>query len=231
MVEIFTLQCQYSMQGFRNKKPTISDMADFFEIFSEYSYAGIFFVLIAINAAPILMPPTWIVLSSFYAIDSTLDPFLLALVGATGATAGRFILKSTSGMFRRFVASEQKSNLDTIGVFLNRKRYGYILASFLFAATPLPSNMLFVAYGLMRAKSIGMYVGFWAGRVLSYYVMITISNIVLAPFLQIFEERYIGIILADVAGIAVIVLFTSINWTLLITQKKLRFVRPKLWRL
>ena len=91
--------------------------------------------------------------------------------------------------------------------------------------------MLFVAYGLMRAKSIGMYVGFWAGRVLSYYVMITISDIVLTPFLQIFEERYIGIILADIAGIAVIVLFTSINWTLLITQKKLRFVRPKLWRL
>ena len=206
-------------------------MVDFFEIFSEYSYAGIFLVLIATNAAPILMPPTWIVLSSFYAIDNTLDPFLLALVGATGATAGRFILKSTSGIFRRFVASEQKSNLDTIGTFLNRKRYGYILASFLFAATPLPSNMLFVAYGLMRAKSIGMYVGFWAGRVLSYYVMITISDIVLTPFLQIFEERYIGIILADIAGIAVIVLFTSINWTLLITQKKLRFVRPKLWRL
>lgn len=206
-------------------------MADFFEIFVEYSYFGIFLVLVAINAAPILMPPTWIVLSSFYAIDPVLDPFLLAFVGATGATVGRFILKKTSGLFRRFVAPEQKSNLDIIGNFLNRKKYGYVLASFLFAATPLPSNMLFVAYGLMRAKSIGLYVGFWAGRVLSYYVMITISDIVLTPFLQIFEERYVGIIVADVIGVGVVLLFTSINWALLITQKKLKFMRPKLWRL
>ena len=90
--------------------------------------------------------------------------------------------------------------------------------------------MLFVAYGLMRTKSIGLYAGFWGGRVLSYYIMISISDIVLTPFLQIFEERYIGIIVADVVGIGVVVLFTSINWALLITQKKLKFVKPKLWR-
>lgn len=205
-------------------------MADFFQIFIEYSYFGIFLVLIATNAAPILMPPTWIILSSFYVMDSSLDPLFLAVVGATGATIGRLVLKRTSGIFRRFVASEQKSNLDIIGNFLNRKRYGYALASFLFAATPLPSNMLFVAYGLMKAKSVGLYVGFWVGRVFSYYIMITISDIVLTPFLQIFEERYIGIILADVAGVGVVVLFTSINWTILLSQKKLRFVKPKLWR-
>lgn len=204
---------------------------DLFEIFAEYSYLGVFLALVAINAAPILMPPTWIILSSFYALDLALDPLFLAIVGATGATVGRMILKKISGAFRRFVASEQKSNLDTIGSFLNRKRYGYILASFLFAATPLPSNMLFVAYGLMRAKSLGLYAGFWAGRVLSYYIMITISDIVLTPFLQIFEERYIGIIVADAVGIGVVVLFTSINWTLLITEKKLKFVRPSLWRI
>ena len=206
-------------------------MADFFEIFAEYSYFGIFLVLVALNAAPILVPPTWIVLSSFYLVDPSLDPLVLALVGATGATAGRYILKRCSGVFRRFVGDEQKSNLDAIGGFLNRRRFGYALASFLFAATPLPSNMLFVAYGLMRAKSAGLYAGFWAGRVVSYYAMITISSIVLVPFLQIFEERYVGIILADVAGVGVVVLFASINWTALITHKKLRFVRPRLWRL
>lgn len=221
--------CQH--KGLEAKNINILGMTDFFEVFAEFSYFGIFLVLIAINAAPILMPPTWIVLSSFYAIDPVLDPFFLAFVGATGATAGRFILKKTSGLFRRFVASEQKSNLDIIGNFLNNKKYGYVVASFLFAATPLPSNMLFVAYGLMRAKSIGLYAGFWAGRLLSYYVMITISDIVLTPFLQIFEERYVGIIVADVIGIGVVVLFTSINWALLITQKKLKFMKPKLWRL
>jgi hypothetical protein len=136
-----------------------------------------------------------------------------------------------SGFFRRFVGKQQKSNLDVIGNFLNRKKFGYTLTSFLFAATPLPSNMLFVAYGMMRAKSIGLYIGFWFGRLLSYYVMITISATVLVPFLQLFEDRMIGIIVADVVGIGSVIFFTCIDWQTLLLQRKLKFVRPKLWRI
>ena len=205
-------------------------MADIFDTIMEYSYFGIFLLLIGTNAAPILMPPTWIVLSSFFALDSSLDPLLLALVGATGATIGRLILKNLSSFFRRFVGKEQKSNLDAIGNFLNRKKFGYVLTSFLFAATPLPSNMLFVAYGMMKAKSIGLYFGFWLGRVLSYYIMITVSSVVLAPFLELFEDKIIGILLADVVGIGVVVVFTCISWQTLLLERKLRFVRPKLWK-
>lgn len=205
-------------------------MTDILETLSEFSYVGIFILLIGVNAAPLLMPPTWIILASFYALDSDLDPFFLALVGATGATIGRFILKQISRVFRKFVGREQKANLDAIGKFLNRKKFGYAIASFIFAATPLPSNMLFVAYGMMRAKSIALYIGFWFGRVISYYIMITISEIVLIPFLDLFEDRYVGILVADGVGIASVILFASINWRLLLTERKLKFVRPKLWR-
>lgn len=206
-------------------------MMDIFEIFGEYSYFGIFLVLIGINTSPILMPPSWIILTSFYLLDPSLNVIILAMVGATGATIGRFVLKKISGFFRKFVGEEQKSNLDIIGDYLNRKKYGYIIASFLFGATPLPSNILFIAYGLMRAKSVGMYVGFWFGRTLSYIVMIYFGNAVLAPFLEIFEDRLTGILLIDGIGIILIVLFASVNWTVLITQKKIKFVKPKIWRL
>ena len=206
-------------------------MIDIFETIIEYSYFGIFLLLIGINAAPILMPPTWIVLSSFFALDSSLDPLLLALVGATGATIGRLILKNLSSFFRRFIGKEQESNLDAIGNFLNKKKFGYTLTSFLFAATPLPSNMLFVAYGMMRAKSIGLYIGFWVGRLVSYYIMITISEAVLTPLLELFEDRIIGIIVADIVGIGSVIFFTCINWQALLFERKLRFVRPKLWRI
>ncbi len=205
-------------------------MTDIFETLIELSYIGIFLLLIGVNAAPILMPPSWIILASFYAIDPQLDPIILAIVGATGATIGRFVLKQISGIFRKFIGKEQKSNLDVIGNYLNRKRFGYPIASFLFAATPLPSNMLFVAYGLMRAKSIGLYIGFWLGRLISYYIMISISEIVLTPFLDLFENRITGILIADGIGIGVVILFMSINWTLLLTERKFKLVKPKLWR-
>jgi len=206
-------------------------MIDIFEFFSEYSYFGIFLVLIGVNTAPILMPPSWIVLTSFYLIDPSLNVIFLAMVGATGATIGRFFLKKISGIFRKFVGDEQKSNLDIIGNYLNQKKFGYLIASFLFGATPLPSNMLFITYGLMRAKSIGIYFGFWFGRTLSYIIMIYFGNAVLQPFLEIFEDRLTGILLIDGVGVGVIVLFASINWTVLITQRKIKFVKPKVWRI
>jgi len=205
-------------------------MADIFEIFGELSYFGIFLVLIGINASPILMPPSWIILTSFYLLDPNLNIVLLSIVGATGATIGRFFLKKISGLFRKFVGEEQKSNLDIIGDYLNRKKFGYLIASFLFGATPLPSNILFITYGLMRAKSVGIYIGFWFGRVLSYIIMIYFGNAILKPFIEIFEDRLTGILLVDLAGIVVIIFFASINWSLLITKRKLKFVKPKLWR-
>jgi len=206
-------------------------MADIFEIFGEVSYFGIFLVLIGVNASPILMPPSWIVLTSFYLLDPTLNIILLSMIGATGATIGRFVLKKISGLFRKFVGDEQKSNLDIIGDYLNRKKFGYLIASFLFGATPLPSNVLFITYGLIRAKNLGIYVGFWFGRVLSYIVMIYFGNAVLKPFLEIFEDRLMGILLVDLTGIIAIIFFASINWAILITKRKLKFVKPKLWRL
>jgi len=203
---------------------------DIFEIFGEFSYFGIFLILIGVNASPILMPPSWIVLTSFYLLDPTLNIVLLAVVGATGATIGRFFLKRISGLFRKFVGEEQKSNLDMIGDYLNKKKYGYLIASFLFGATPLPSNVLFITYGLMRAKSASIYIGFWAGRTISYIIMIYFGNAVLTPLLDIFEDRLTGILLIDGIGIGLIILFASINWTVLITQRKIKFVKPKIWR-
>ena len=203
---------------------------DIFEIFGEFSYFGIFLILIGINASPILMPPSWIVLTSFYLLDPTLNIVLLAIVGATGATIGRFFLKRISGLFRKFVGEEQKSNLDIIGSYLNKKKYGYLVASFLFGATPLPSNILFITYGLMRAKSVGIYAGFWIGRTISYVVMIYFGNTVLTPFLEMFEDRLTGILLIDGIGIALIILFACVNWTVLLTQRKIKFVKPKIWR-
>jgi len=205
-------------------------MSDFFESVAEYSYAGIFLLLIGVNAAPLLMPPTWIILSSFFVLDQSFDPLTLALVGATGATIGRLLLKTLSGYFRKIVGTQQKTNLDIIGNFLNRKRFGYVITSFLFAATPLPSNMLFIAYGLMHAKSLGLYLGFWSGRVLSYYVMITISKIVLIPFIDLFEDRYIGILVADILGIAVVIFFTCIDWNTLLIKRKFKLTKPRLWK-
>jgi hypothetical protein len=147
--------------------------------------------MLILNTAPILMPPTWLILVSFHALDPSLNPLVLASVGASGATLGRFTLLKLSGYFRRFLSVERKTNLEKIGTYLQTKKLGYFLASFVFAATPLPDN----------------------------------------TFLQIFEERYLGVLFVDVMSIVALVFFAMINWNALISEKKIKFVKPKFWKL
>jgi hypothetical protein len=204
---------------------------DVFSIFYQLWYFGIFLLMLVLNTAPILMPPTWIVLVSFRALDPTLDPLALAIVGASGATLGRFVLLQASSYFRRFLGAERKTSLEKIGNYLRSKKIGYFLASFVFAATPLPDNMLFITYGLMKAKSAQIYIGYWLGRLAAYYVMLSVSELALTPFLKFFEERYLGVLFMDIMSIVVLVFFASINWNLLISEKKIRFVKPRFWKL
>lgn len=206
-------------------------MEDIFVIFGELSYLGVFVLMFILNTAPILMPPTWIALVSFQALDPSLNQLVLAMVGASGATLGRFALMRAARYFRRLLSAERKSNLDRVGSYLQKKRLGYFFASFLFSATPLPDNILFITYGLMGAKSLQIYLGHWLGRVLAYYVMLSISTVVLTPFLQMFEERYVGVLLIDAASVGSLVFFASIDWNALISEKKIRFVKPRFWKL
>lgn len=206
-------------------------MTDVLALFSQLWYFGVFILMYVLNTAPILMPPTWIVLVSFHALDPALDPLILALVGASGATLGRFTLLRATSYFRKFLSSDRKTNLDKIQNYLQAKKLGYFLASFVFAATPLPDNMLFITYGLMRAKSVQIYCGYWLGRLIAYYVMLSVSTAVLTPFMQMFEERYMGVLFIDVVSVASLVFFASINWNVLISEKKIRFVKPKFWKM
>jgi len=206
-------------------------MLDILEELLKLSYFGIFLILIGINAIPILIPPSWIVLSTFYSADPKLNILVLSTIGATGSLLGRMILMQISTYLRLFISKERVSNLDHLHNFFKEKKYGYFLASFLYSLSPLPSNVMFITYGIMKVRSVGIFSGFWIGRVVSYYIMISTSGVVLRPFMELFSSHLIGIIVTDAVGMLSIVVFTSINWLKLITERKLEFVKPKLWKI
>ena len=204
-------------------------MLDIIEKATHFSYLGVFLLQIAINVSPILMPPSWLVLSSIDIMEPQLNIPTLVIVGATGSLIGRMLLMYLSRIFRRFMGQERKSNLDKLSEFIKNKKHGYLIATFLFSITPLPSNMLFMAYGIMRAKSLGIFAGFWIGRVIIYYIMIILSNETIKPIAHLLGGNLIGILFIDIASMGAVVLFACINWYKLIVEKKIGFVKPMIW--
>ena len=130
-------------------------------LFSEYTYLFVFLMIFVLSIIPILTPPTWIVVVSAYSLTDQLNPFLLSVIGATAAVIGRLILLKVSTIGRKAMNEHRKNSLQKLRNNLEKTRYGYLFGTLLFALTPLLSNMLFISYGLMNAKSLGIIAGFW----------------------------------------------------------------------
>jgi membrane protein DedA with SNARE-associated domain len=201
---------------------------DFFNtLFSEYTYPFVFLIIFVLSVIPILTPPTWIVVVSAYSLNDQLNPLLLSIIGATAAIAGRLLLLQLSTFGRKTINDQRKSSLEKLRKYLERTRYGYFIGTLLFALLPLPSNMLFISYGLINAKSISIIVGFWLGRFLVYIIMIYVSYYFFNSFKEMLNSDIHTLILMNIVGILMTLFMLLIDWNILFSEHKLSFIKPK----
>jgi membrane protein DedA with SNARE-associated domain len=196
-------------------------------LFSQYTYPFVFLMIFVLSIIPILTPPTWIVVVSAYSLNEQLNPILLSMVGATAAITGRLILLQLSTIGRRAINDHRKSSLEKLRKYLEKTRYGYLFGTLLFALTPLPSNMLFISYGLINAKSISIVVGFWIGRFIVYLGMISLSRYFVDYFKEILSSDIQSIFIIDIIGIIMTLFMLLIDWSILFSEHKLVFIKPK----
>ncbi len=198
------------------------------ELLQDHPYLWVLLIIFGLSAAPILTPPTWMVIASAHALSgSSLDPFLLSSIGATAATGGRLLLMKYSSIGRRKLDEKRKSSLERLQKYLQKRRFGYFAGTFIFALTPLPSNMLFISYGLMSAHSMGIILGFWTGRFIVYLTMIHVSGYVFQPLSQILGDNLTAVIITDIIGVCMTAAILLVDWDRAITEHKIAIIRPR----
>lgn len=198
------------------------------QIIQNGSYYAIFALVFGMNIVPLVMPPTWIVLASFVAAYPTLNPVVLALVGATASLGGRFVLMVLSSGSRKIMGERRIHSIDIMHNYLQGKKYAYFILTFLYALSPLPSSVLFIGYGLMRTRDIGIFIGFWLGRVISYFVLVSVFSIAFRPIVNIFYDQLVGVLIIDSLGLVSVIGFACVDWEKLITERKIAFIKPSL---
>jgi hypothetical protein len=151
------------------------------EYIGQVPHAGLLFILVFIlNVMPAFAPPTWITLS-FLGLSMPHVPIgALALIGATAATLGRVTLAKLSRAIvrRRFLDEPTCKNIGAIKDVLEKRRvfaFGTFLA---YAFSPLPSNYLFIAYGLTTLRLTLVAFPFFVGRLASYSFWVTTASVV-----------------------------------------------------
>jgi hypothetical protein len=132
--------------------------------------AALFFVVFVLNVLPAFAPPTWMTLSFVGLTIPNVNVIALAVVGAAAATLGRITLAKLSRRIVRhgLLSEPARLNIDAIKQGIEGRRALTSTAFMAFALSPLPSNYLFIAYGLTSLPIMFLAVPFFVGRLLSY---------------------------------------------------------------
>ncbi len=192
--------------------------------------ALLFVLIFGLNLIPAFAPPTWIALGFVGFQFPQTNPLLLALIGAAAATMGRVALAKLSHWIlrERLLSEIHRKNIDVIKGRLE-KRTALTFGLFLFYAfSPLPSNFLFIAYGLTGLPITRVMLPFFIGRIISYTFFI-VSGAAAG------RRWHVGslesalytsgwFIATQVLIIGVLYAFTRLNWKVLFDQRKLEWL-------
>jgi membrane protein YqaA with SNARE-associated domain len=135
-----------------------------------YIMTVLFIVVFVLNVLPAFAPPIWTTMSFIGLAIPNVDVLLLASAAATAATCGRIVLaKLSRGIVRQRLLSDQsRRNVDAIKTAIENQR-AVTIGTFLgYSLSPLPSNYLFIAYGLTSLPIAFLSVPFFIGRFVSY---------------------------------------------------------------
>ncbi len=187
----------------------------------------LFALIFGLNLIPAFAPPTWMALAlvGFQYHDSS--AVLLAGTGAVAATLGRLTLAKLSHRLlrKKLLSDAHRANIDVIKDRLE-KRTTLTVGLFLFYAfSPLPSNFLFIAYGLTGLPLLRVALPFFVGRLASYGFFIA-SGAAVGRNLKIDTMVSGAYAAAWFIGTQLLVLgglycFARVDWKVLFDQRKL----------
>jgi membrane protein YqaA with SNARE-associated domain len=192
--------------------------------------ALLFVVVFALNVLPAFAPPTWATMSFIGLAIPNVDFILFALVAAIAATSGRIVLARLSRtLLRKRLLSEQtRQNVDAIRLGIE-SRPAITFGTFLgYAFSPLPSNYLFIAYGLTSLPIAFLALPFFVGRLVSYAFWTRTASTIgdwldwdLSESTPYFLAYFI---ISQLLLVPVIYGFTRLDWPTLFAEGRVKFL-------
>ena len=190
----------------------------------------VFLVVLTLNVIPAFAPPTWMIFSFLGFRFPQYAGWALALTGALAATLGRSVLARMSrGIVRKHWLSEAaRKNVDTVrDELLKRPRLTFSVFLF-YALSPLPSNTVFIAYGLTTMNILRIAVPFFLGRSVSYAFWFS-SAAAVSGRLNLDGGEALGyfstyFVITQAAFLVAVYVFTRIDWKTLIRERRWKWI-------
>ncbi|VVB74196.1 Uncharacterised protein [Candidatus Tiddalikarchaeum anstoanum] len=174
-------------------------------------YLQIAFVSFIINIVPAFMPPTWLVLSISKVNYPSLNTFAIAAFGVLGSLTGRYVMYYYSKFLGKYIKEGHKKNVYYFRKLVGSNNVAVFLMTLIYSLGPVPSNFLFISFGLSEIKLLPVLLGFSIGRFVSYVLLIDVSFQAFS-YLSLFVNVNGARIIADILGIFFAVIIVFVKW-------------------
>jgi hypothetical protein len=190
----------------------------------------LFGVVFLLNLLPAFAPPTWTAMSFIGLTIPEIDLIWIALVAATAATCGRIVLAKLSHILvrQRLLSEQARQNVDAIRLGIESRpviTFGTFLG---YSLSPLPSNYLFIAYGLTSLPVVFVALPFFVGRLVSYGFWLKTASVISDQLdVNWFESAYYFVgyfLISQLLLVPIIYCFTRIDWHAAFAEKRFRWL-------
>lgn len=194
-------------------------------------YLALIGAVFVLNVMPAFAPPTWMLLTFLGLAFPAGNGWAVAGLAAAAATAGRGVLAMASRRLlrSRWVPEAMRGNLGRVGAAIQHRRKTAGGMFLLFAISPLPSNALFLAYGLTKAPLALILLPFFIGRSFSYALAFSGSAAVARRFdLELGTGASIGyFVVSQCLSLGLVYGFTRLDWQRSWAERRVRWVATR----
>lgn len=137
---------------------------------------GAFLIALVSNAIPYMTVPYLIVIAGYgAALINTLDKILVAIAGGVGAGLGKVVVYLLGRGVHRILPEHTRENVE---LFARAFRRGVFIAVFLFAALPLPDDILYIPVGMTGYSPVLFFVAVTLGKIVITALAVLFGDVV-----------------------------------------------------
>ena len=127
----------------------IENLTNLGTLLEKYGLVGVFIASFIGNVIPYSAVPYLAFIAAYAASFESESRLLIAVVGGIGSALGKYVLYGASRYAGRFLSQRRREELEYFSKIFSRKGAG-LVAIFLFAALPLPDDLLYVPLGVAK---------------------------------------------------------------------------------
>ncbi|MEM0088237.1 MAG: VTT domain-containing protein [Archaeoglobaceae archaeon] len=176
---------------------------------AEFQYPGIFLISLISNSIPFVSLPYLnflFALSPFFSFE---DLVVVSILSALGASIGKIFVYTIGAGMRLTLSEKTKENL----MFFEKifKKWGFF-AIFLFAASPLPDDVLYIPLGIAKYRISYYFLAVFLGKLVITSYVLVFGRITSGVIKEIVGSSFLGLLLFFSLTLLISVLVIKIDW-------------------